>query len=69
LAISNDTVLDLIEKGELLAVGGSPENMRIPIPAFDRWREGYRPRRRAVRRVPGHVEFGPNETLPTPSGE
>jgi excisionase family DNA binding protein len=69
LAISDDAVLDLIETGELPAVGDSPENARVPIPAFDRWREGYQPRRRAVRHAPGRVELGSGETLPTPSVE
>jgi hypothetical protein len=68
-AISDDAVLDLIESAERPAVGDPRENARVPIPAFDRWREGFRPRRRAVRHAPGRIELGSGETLPTPSVE
>ena len=48
LAVSDDAVLDLIDRGELPALRVSPRIIRIPIAAFDLWREGYRPKRRRV---------------------
>ena len=48
LAVSDDAVLDLIDRGELPALRVSPRIIRIPIAAFDLWREGWRPRRRRV---------------------
>lgn len=48
LRVSDDTVLDLIERGDLPALRISPRIIRVPIAAFDLWREGFRPRRRRV---------------------
>lgn len=67
LAISDDSVLDLVKRGEIPALRLSARMTRIPIVAFDRWCEGYRPRRRRVsiglaRR---HVEVGAGEPLPS----
>ena len=66
LAISDDAVLDLIKRGELPALRLSTRITRIPMAAFDRWREGYRPRRRRVSIAPArrHVEVGADEQLP-----
>jgi excisionase family DNA binding protein len=66
LAISDDAVLDLINRGDLPALRLSPRITRIPMVAFDRWREGYRPRRRRVSIAPPrrHVEVGADESLP-----
>ncbi|MEX1173367.1 MAG: helix-turn-helix domain-containing protein [Chloroflexota bacterium] len=66
LAISDDAVLDLIKRGELPALRLSTRIIRIPIVAFDRWREGYRPRRRRVSIAPARrrVEVGTDERLP-----
>lgn len=66
LAISDDAVLDLIKRGEIPALRLSTRITRIPMVAFDRWREGYRPRRRRVSIAPArrHVEVGAGERLP-----
>ncbi len=66
LAISDDAVLDLIHRGEMPGLRISPRITRIPIAAFDRWREGYRPRRRRVAVAPARrrVEVGSTEQLP-----
>ena len=66
LAISDDAVLDLIKRGEIPALRLSPRITRIPMGAFDRWREGYRPRRRRVSIGPARpqVEIGADEGLP-----
>lgn len=66
LAISDDAVLDLIKRGELPALRLSARITRIPMVAFDRWREGYRPRRRRVLIAPAQrrVEVGTDESLP-----
>ena len=45
LAISDDAVLDHEKRGEIPALRISPRITRIPMVAFDCWREGYRPRR------------------------
>jgi excisionase family DNA binding protein len=70
LAISDDAVLDLIKRGEIPALRLSTRITRIPMVAFDRWREGYRPRRRRVSITPArrHVEVGASERLPTGRG-
>jgi excisionase family DNA binding protein len=67
LSISDDAVLDLVNRGELPALRVSPRITRIPIAAFDSWREGYRPRRRRVVVRPGRsrVEVGKAERIPT----
>lgn len=68
LAISDDAVLDLVNRGSLPALRISPRITRIPIAAFDRWREGYTPRRRRVVVAParGHAGVGEDEVLPDP---
>lgn len=66
LGISDDAVLDLINRGDLPSLRISPRITRIPIAAFDRWREGYRPKRRRVviRRARRETAIGEGETLP-----
>ena len=66
LAISDDSVLDLIKRGDLPALRISTRITRIPIAAFDSWREGYRPRRRRVTIAPARrrVEVGADESVP-----
>lgn len=68
LDISDDAVLDLINRGDMPGLRISPRITRIPIAAFDLWREGYRPRRRRVSisaaRRP--VDVGADERLPRP---
>jgi len=66
LDISDDAVLDLINRGDMPGLRISTRITRIPIAAFDLWREGYRPRRRrvsigAARR---RVEIGSGERQP-----
>jgi len=68
LAISDDAVLDLVNRGSLPALRVSLRITRIPIAAFELWREGFVPRRRRVtvdssRR---HVVVGDDERLPQP---
>ena len=66
LGISDDAVLDLINRGDLPGLRISPRITRIPIAAFDRWREGYRPKRRRVviRHAHRQVAIGEGEALP-----
>ena len=66
LAISDDAVLDLIHRGDLPGLRVSPRITRIPIAAFDRWREGYRPRLRRVSIAPARRRhaIGADEQLP-----
>ena len=68
LAISDDAVLDLINRGTLPALRVSPRITRIPIAAFDRWREGFVPRRRRVGIVPASRPdlVGEGEAAPQP---
>jgi len=68
LDISDDAVLDLVNRRTLPALRVSPRITRIPIAAFDLWREGYTPRRRrvSIRPAPRKVVGGEHETLPTP---
>lgn len=68
LAISDDAVLRLIRKGDLPALRVSTRIIRIPIIAFDRWREGFRPRRRRVVHinVADDYRIGADERLPRP---
>ena len=58
LAVSDDAVLDLIDRGELPALRVSPRIIRIPIVAFDLWRNGVRPKRRRVGIRPSTHEVG-----------
>jgi excisionase family DNA binding protein len=66
LSISDDAVLDLVKRGDLPALRVSTRITRIPIAAFDRWREGFRPRRRRVSIKPARrqVTVGADEQLP-----
>lgn len=66
LDISDDAVLDLINRRDMPGLRISPRITRIPIAAFDRWREGYRPRRRRVSIAPARrrLEIGADEQLP-----
>jgi excisionase family DNA binding protein len=66
LAISDDAVLDLVKRGGLPALRLSPRITRIPIAAFDRWLEGFRPRRRRVSIAPARrrVDVGAAESSP-----
>ena len=68
LEISDDSVLDLVNRGTLPALRISPRITRIPIAAFDLWREGFAPRRRRVTIGPArrHVVVGEGERLPAP---
>lgn len=68
LAISDDAVLDLINRGSLPALRVSPRITRIPIAAFDRWRDGFVPRRRRVSIAPvtRSVVVGEGEEEPQP---
>ncbi len=68
LGISDDAVLDLVNRGSLPALRVSPRITRIPIAAFDLWREGFRPRRRQVTIGPARrrVVVGEGESLPAP---
>lgn len=66
LGISDDAVLDLVNRGDLPGLRISPRLTRIPIAAFDRWREGYRPRRRrvVVKEATRSERIGEGEPLP-----
>lgn len=66
LGISDDAVLDLIGRGDMPGFRISPRITRIPIAAFDLWREGYRPHRRRVSIGPARrrIEVGAGEPLP-----
>jgi len=68
LAISDDAVLDLVNRGSMPALRVSPRITRIPIAAFDRWRDGFVPRRRQVSIAPARrqVVVGEGETVPRP---
>jgi len=68
LGISDDAVLDLVNRGSLPALRISPRITRVPIAAFDLWREGYTPRRRGVAVGPARrvVDVGADEALPEP---
>ena len=68
LAISDDAVLDLVNRGSMPALRVSPRITRIPIAAFDLWREGFARRRRRVTigSARRHVAVGEGEQLPAP---
>jgi excisionase family DNA binding protein len=66
LGISDDAVLDLINSGDMPGLRISPRITRIPIAAFDRWRQGYRPKRRRVMIRPAHRRVAPGEGEPLP---
>ncbi|MFN8518984.1 MAG: helix-turn-helix domain-containing protein [Chloroflexota bacterium] len=69
LGISDDAVLRLVRTGDLPALRVSARVIRIPIIAFDRWREGFRPRRRRVVHVNAADDhrIGADERLPEAS--
>jgi excisionase family DNA binding protein len=66
LRVSTDTVLRLISAGTLPAIRVSPRIIRIPRPAFERFREGRQPKRRRVVTRPTAEEpaLGAGERLP-----
>ena len=68
LEISDDAVLDLVNRGALPALRVSPRITRVPIAAFDLWREGFIPRRRRVTIAPAprQIVVGEGERLPVP---
>ncbi|MGK2849334.1 MAG: helix-turn-helix domain-containing protein [Candidatus Limnocylindrales bacterium] len=68
LAISDDAVLDLVNRGTMPALRVSPRITRIPIAAFDQWRQGFVPRRRRVSIAPARrqVVVGEGEAVPEP---
>lgn len=68
LAISDDAVLDLVNRGSMPALRVSPRITRIPIAAFDRWRNGFTARRRRVTIGPARrqVVVGEGEQHPAP---
>lgn len=64
LRVSTDTVLRLIERGELAALRVSERIYRIPVPAFDRYERGVVARRGVVHRDVLDVEdYGATENL------
>ncbi len=69
LGISDDAVLDLVNRRDLPALRISPRLTRIPIAAFEQWREGYRPSRRRVIVGPARrtVVVGEEERIPQPA--
>lgn len=68
LDISDDSVLEMVKRGDMPGLRVSPRITRIPIAAFDLWREGYRPRRRTVSvgRARRRVDVGADESVPQP---
>jgi excisionase family DNA binding protein len=68
MELSDDAVLDLVNRGSMPALRVSPRITRIPIAAFDLWREGFTPRRRRVTIGPARrqVVAGEGERLPVP---
>lgn len=56
LRVSTDTVLRLIERGELAALRVSERIYRIPVPAFERYEQGVVARRGVVHRGVSDVE-------------
>lgn len=64
LRVSTDTVLRLIERGELAALRVSERIYRIPVPAFERYERGLVARRRVVHRDVSDVEdYGATENV------
>ena len=66
LAIGDDAVLDLIDRGDLPAFRVSPRIIRIPIVAFDLWRSGVGPKPRCATIKPASpmVPIGSDEQVP-----
>lgn len=65
LRVSTDTVLRLISSGELPAIRVSARIIRIPIPAFEFFRSGRKPKLRRVvtRRVATEPVIGAGERI------
>jgi excisionase family DNA binding protein len=72
LRVSSDTILRLINSGELPAIRISQRIIRIPRPAFEFFRSGRKPTRRKVILVGSEEELQPGagEGIPerTPAG-
>ena len=65
LRVSTDTVLRLIDRGDLPAIRVSERIYRIPAPAFARYERGAVSRRRVVRRQVNDIqEYGTGEDVP-----
>lgn len=65
LRVSTDTVLRLIDRGDLPAIRVSERIYRIPVPAFERFKLGPVARRPVVYRDVGELpDFGAGEELP-----
>lgn len=64
LRVSTDTVLRLIDRGDLPAIRVSERIYRIPVPAFVRYERGAVTRRRVVhRKVDDIQEYGAGEDV------
>lgn len=64
LRVSTDTVLRLIERGQLPAVRVSDRIFRIPVPAFEQFERGPVARRRVVRREASDIhDYGAGEDV------
>ena len=69
LRVSTDTVLRLIERGELAALRVSERIYRIPVPALARYERGPVARRPVVHRhVPDVADHGAGERIPERTG-
>jgi excisionase family DNA binding protein len=67
LRVSSDTVLRLIDRGELPALRVSERIYRIPVPALERYERGPVKRRTVVhRRVADVADYGADEGVPEP---
>jgi len=65
LRVSTDTVLRLIDRGDLPAIRVSERIYRIPAPAFARYERGTVSRRRVVRRQASDIQdYGAGEDVP-----
>ena len=69
LGISDDKVVQMVSSGDMPGLRVSPRITRIPIAAFDLWREGFVPRARQVVVGPARrrVVVGEGEDLPDDS--
>lgn len=65
LRISDDAVVDLVNRGDLPALRVSPRIIRIPVAGFDLWRSGSVPKRRhiGIRQATKKLEIGAGEVL------
>lgn len=65
LRVSSDTVLRMVERGELPALRVSRRIYRIPVPAVERYERGPVKRRKVVYRHTAEVEdYGEGESIP-----